>query len=354
MGKKEHFTTALFALFVCLTFYAVPDGVSADVFVRQNRAEALYGQGVHAFFDNDFQESTNLLLKVEELGSEDPRPYYFLALSYLRMEDDQKAEEYFRKAAKLEWEGRSFRDYNVSDALRRIQGKERLYIEMFRSQAKREWQQAETRRLNEMYKREEVTDTEVMTSLSKRFVGTSLFGARSVNPFGDDPEEAEKVTMPNDDEIPAQPSRTSKPQEPAGEARTGAAKPVPAPTPADPFADDNGDESDPFGSTPTPAPKKSNDADDDPFADDEDGDDPFSTPTQTPKKVDNKKKSDAKDDMDDDPFADDEDGDEDDPFGTPTPTPKKVDDEKKSDAENDVDDDPFADDEKDDDDNPFN
>ncbi len=200
MSKKTQFASLIFAFFTALALgngLVLLDGVAPShavhgaVFDKQNRAEQLYGQGVHAFFDNDFVASKKLLHEVEKLGSEDPRPYYFLAMSYLRLNENKKADHYFDKAAQFEWEGRSIRDYNVADALMRIQGNERLKLEKYREKAKTNWQEAEKRRLAVMYKdsgnRAQSTQSVQNVPLAK----PALFaGARIMNPFHSDLEAA--------------------------------------------------------------------------------------------------------------------------------------------------------------------
>ena len=203
----------------------------ADVFAMENKSEVLYGQGVHAFFDGDYKGAIRLLKQVEQLGSEDPRPYYFLAIANHRLGNDNLADEQFRKAARLEWEGQAIRDYNVSDALRRIQGNERLYIEMYRRQAKIDWQKAEQRRRDAKYEKGKSEEKDVLATLAKSFVGAAPFGARSVDPFRD-AENDGKNLIPSDDAVvtPVRKAATdktkgeTKDEEEPGVARTQTSK----------------------------------------------------------------------------------------------------------------------------------
>lgn len=212
MSKKGRLVFALIMLFVCSGYARV----SGQVFSKENQAELLYGKGVHAFFDGDYRESLQLLGQVEKLGSEDPRPYYFMALAYHRMKQDDKADEFFRKAARFEWVGQAMRDYKVSDALRRIQGAERLYVEMYRKQAKIDWQKEEKVRQQEKYGLQKTRDKDVLNALAQSFVGTAPFGARSVDPFRtpSDAVDAEPTTKagknPAQSRKPATPKRKSK------------------------------------------------------------------------------------------------------------------------------------------------
>ena len=167
----------------------------ADVFGRENDLENLYGKGVHAFFDADYRGAIRSLSEVEELDGADPRPYFFLGLAQLRLGQDDQAEGTLKKAAALEWAGRSARDFNVSDALKRIQGLERLYVESFRRQAKLDAEKADQNRQQERYGQERAENKSILARLAKgsdlpppessRFIGAAPFGARSIDPFRD-------------------------------------------------------------------------------------------------------------------------------------------------------------------------
>jgi len=122
-------------LAVCVVFSLLAGApFVADSFADTEESESIYGNGVHAFFDRDYEEAVNILSKVEELKTEDPRPYYFLGLAYLRQKKTEQADKYFKKAAQLEFGGRALRDYAVSESLRRIQGEERLRLEKIRAE----------------------------------------------------------------------------------------------------------------------------------------------------------------------------------------------------------------------------
>ena len=105
----------------------------AGTLLVASESDHIYGRGVHAFFDHNYKETVTILLQAEEVKSNDPRVYYFLGLAYLRQEMNEQADQYFEKAAQLEFNGRSLRDYDVSESLRRIQGTERLRLEKIRT-----------------------------------------------------------------------------------------------------------------------------------------------------------------------------------------------------------------------------
>ncbi len=300
--------------------------LAADVFAVENQAEKLYGEGVHAFFDGDYAKTVNLLKQVERLGSEDPRPYFYLGLAYSRLGMEADAKATLKEAAAFEWVGQSTRDYGVSDALRRIQGIERLYVEAFRSKAKMNWEKSEMKRRQELYGKEKASDNSVIKAMTKGsdlppppkqipFVGTAPHGASSVHPFKG-AEGTEEHVIQDD----------------------GEPKP-----------------------TPPPAPKKKVDADDDEKADEPkkedmkaDGEDPFGA-ADSEKKADEPKKDEKKADEEEDPFgmsdsekkADDpkkeakKADDDEDPFGA-ADSEKKADEPKKDEKKADDDEDPFG------------
>jgi len=125
-----------FKLLLVGTFFTLLGGavVAADFHFVTDESDSIYGKGVHAFFDRDYEEAVAILSKAEEIKNNDPRPYYFLGLAHLRQKKSELAEQYFKKAAQLEFDGLSLRDYAVSESLRRIQGEERLRIEKIRSE----------------------------------------------------------------------------------------------------------------------------------------------------------------------------------------------------------------------------
>jgi len=107
---------------------------AADTFFATDESDAIYGKGVHAFFDQNYEEAVKILSKVEELKTNDPRPYYFMGLARLRQKQTEQADQYFKQAAQLEYNGRALQHYAVPESLRRIQGEERLRIEKIREE----------------------------------------------------------------------------------------------------------------------------------------------------------------------------------------------------------------------------
>lgn len=248
MNKKVF---ALVAVFLLIGTVSV-SRASGDVFAEANRTETLYGQGVHAFYGNDYQGAIDLLGEVEKLKSEDPRPYFFLGLAHGRLGQDDKAIKYLEKAAGLEWSGRAGRDYKISDTLRRIQGFERLTVEKYRAKARVESQNEEKRKQDVKFGTEKKKDREIVAKMAKPPVATAPFGASSVNPFAASGEAA------------------ASPEADAPVKKKPVAEPVKKAEEDDPFgtSDEKKEKAEEKKPEPKPEPKKAEPADDD-------DDDPF-------------------------------------------------------------------------------
>ena len=95
---------------------------------------AVYGDGVHSFYSGDFQQSHDYLSQVIDLGTDDPRVYYFRGLSALQLGKRKAADADFKKGAGFEAERGNMR--TVSRAIERIQGPDRLLLEQCRATAR--------------------------------------------------------------------------------------------------------------------------------------------------------------------------------------------------------------------------
>jgi tetratricopeptide (TPR) repeat protein len=96
-----------------------------------------YGNGVHAYFEADYQCSYDALSGVIEAGSNDPRAYYYRGLSALKLGRLDEAEADFQQGANLEAEGRgSVGSRAIGRALERVQGCDRLKLEQYRGRAR--------------------------------------------------------------------------------------------------------------------------------------------------------------------------------------------------------------------------
>ena len=166
----------------------------------------LYGKGVHAYFANRPWVALDHFNTAIDNGSQDPRAHYFRGLTYLQLGDEGSADSDFCVAAALETAD-SNEFYDVSRALERIQGRQRLVIERYRMQGRLEALQRTKQLEYDRYERIRRAEPNVTIP----------------------PEEAPPVE--------AQPGEPAPEAEPAAPAVPPAAAPAEAPA-ADPFAEE--------------------------------------------------------------------------------------------------------------------
>ena len=307
---------------------------SASSSAQDGIAGQLYGAGVHAFFEGDYQQAHKLLTESLDTGSRDPRTYYFRGLTYAKLGRDQEAEMDFAKGSELESSDVD-RLYNISKAIERIQGADRLKIEKYRTKARvAAYQKAEQLRKAryEQMRREEDRVLEQQSRAAPVPAGQSVPTVPNVS-FGEAPANKPEAKPalppePNTPPVPAKEPATTPPAEKMGESGNKAAGPaaVPEAAPgADPFAASPVEEKKTVtaksatGATEKKAgtKKKAVAADDT---------DPFAAPPADEKKAGTKKKAAAADDTD--------------PFAAPPADEKKAGAKKKAAAADDTD--PFA------------
>jgi hypothetical protein len=96
----------------------------------------LYGQGVNAYFAGRSTEAEAYLSQALALEPEDPRLYYFRALSLLRLGRLAEARGDMMIGANIE--AQRPQRYAVGKSLERVQGGHRLMLEQYRRQARSE------------------------------------------------------------------------------------------------------------------------------------------------------------------------------------------------------------------------
>ena len=157
-------------------------------------AEQLYSSGVQAFHSQRYSEAIGFFNKIEDLGTQDPRAFFFRGLSSARLGNVEAATADFEIAARMEWTvaGRS---YSVPKALERIQGRERTAIEQYRRAAKRVWEAEQNVRKQEEFLSQKAEDMKFYQSIiasgksetpsSHDIAVTQVlpFGAQPVTPF---------------------------------------------------------------------------------------------------------------------------------------------------------------------------
>jgi hypothetical protein len=200
----------------------------------------LYGGGVHAYYAGRTDEAHRLLSSAITQGSQDPRAYYFRGLAASRMGKAAEAAADFKEGAKLEVAFEERIPQRIGLALERIQGSQRMQIEMARREAKLA-ARAEAKRVEQAKYEEQVrAEREVLRQpvVDTRPLAPAVVPAEAVVPMGADPFAAGAETV----KVEAKPM--------PGAPAAGAADPFGAP--AAPGAMPPA--ADPFGAAPAPAP----------------------------------------------------------------------------------------------------
>lgn len=184
-----------------------------------------YGNGVHAYYDADYQCSYDELSGVIEAGSNDPRVYYYRGLAALKLGRLDEAEADFQQGANLEAEGRGGQSSrSISLALERVQGCDRLKLERFRGQARVAMLQRDREAIRQRYSDIEDAEADVLRRRRPERMEPAEQLAPPV-PKGDRAVEAEEPAAED----------TEKPREEPEEPAEPAAKPTDT---ANPFADE--------------------------------------------------------------------------------------------------------------------
>jgi len=109
---------------------------SAPLMAQDAVLTQIYGNGVHAYFNQDYLKAHQLLTTAIDGHSQDPRCYYFRGLALIKLGRPQDAESDFQQGAKLESASDSARSYSVARALERVQGSDRSTLEQYRIEAR--------------------------------------------------------------------------------------------------------------------------------------------------------------------------------------------------------------------------
>lgn len=110
-------------------------GLSPFAHAQQHAALSAYDQGVNAYFAGRCGQAELLLSEAMQANSQDPRVYYFRALSLLRQGRRDEARGDMMVGAQLE--AQASQRFAVGAALERVQGSNRLMLEEFRREARR-------------------------------------------------------------------------------------------------------------------------------------------------------------------------------------------------------------------------
>lgn len=102
----------------------------------QNAASTFYGRGVHAYFAGQDKGAEYHLSLAIQSNPNDPRPYYFRAVSRLRQGRVSEARQDMQVGAAIETGAPGH--WAVGSALQRVQGTNRLMLEQYRRRARRD------------------------------------------------------------------------------------------------------------------------------------------------------------------------------------------------------------------------
>ena len=247
----------------CLAAVIGTASVSADTPLSRD----FMGSGMHAYHAGSFQQSIDDLTAAIEAGCQDPRAYYFRALSLLEQGREDEAVADMQEGALLESGGPG--GIVVGRSLERVQGGQRLMLERYRRRALIEQQARDQRRIEQRY-------TDLIESEPERLRQRRPEPVRS----------PAAVTSPSAATAaagtPTPPPAAAGSDDPFADPTTPAGgAPINEPGGDDPFAAPGDD---PFGGTTPPAG-------DDPFGDDPFGGnaagrgdeaDPFAAPPRAP------------------------------------------------------------------------
>ena len=98
---------------------------SAPLLAQDAVLGQIYGNGVHAYFAQDYLRSYQFFTSAIDGHSQDPRCFYFRGLALVKLGRPQDAEIDFQHGAKLESSTDPTRAYNVARSLERVQGSDR-------------------------------------------------------------------------------------------------------------------------------------------------------------------------------------------------------------------------------------
>jgi len=134
---------------------------------QQDRLLAdLYGRGVHAYFDGQFEVSHKLLSEVIEQKTQDPRAYYFRGVVLTRLGRAELATKDFDAGATLEAKDVQ-QVYPVNRSLQRVQGKVRLTLETHRKEARLALRKYEEERRRVRYEALKAAEKDVLRSVDR-------------------------------------------------------------------------------------------------------------------------------------------------------------------------------------------
>ena len=138
---------SLYITCLLVTFLSAPQAAS---FGAVNDASQFFGPGSHALFAQQNQQAIAIFDRAEAQGVQDPRNFFLRGVAQLRLGNTAAATADIQRGAALEW-ALPHGNFNINQALTRIQGQERLMIEEARRVARANWEQVERQRRMDRY-----------------------------------------------------------------------------------------------------------------------------------------------------------------------------------------------------------
>ena len=167
-------------LTICIFALLMPCAVAQDA---QHRV--LYGQGVHAYYNGDYESAVRYLTATISKNTDDPRSYYFRGLAHAKLGNDEASLKDLKKGAAVEaLDNRGV--YQISAALQRIQGQPRLQIEKLRKQARLDLAATEKARLQARYEQQQNDEATVLRNPAQTAPSIPLDAKTTIrqsNPF---------------------------------------------------------------------------------------------------------------------------------------------------------------------------
>lgn len=213
----------------------------------------LYGQGVHAYFAQDFVKSHELLSSAIDRGTNDPRVYYFRGLALQRLGRPEDAEADFSAGAEREAKDLN-KFYNVSKALERVQGNDRVSLERHRVDARVAAMEEAQRIMQARYEQRREAERHVLAGPPETVKPDEIKPVKPIDTSSNDPFGAPAAGTGEPAAPPQEPAVTPMPGEkPAAEPAENDPFGAPATKPAEPEAmpAEKPAENDPFGAPAT-------------------------------------------------------------------------------------------------------
>lgn len=172
----------------------------------------LYGQGVHAYFAQDFVKAHELLSSAIDRGTNDPRVYYFRGLALQRLGRPEDAAADFSAGADREAKDLN-KFYNVSKALERVQGNDRVALERHRVDARVAAMEEAQRVMQARYEQRREAERHVLAAPPETVKPNEIKPVKPIDTSTNDPFGAPAPGASEPAAPPQEPAVTPKPAE---------------------------------------------------------------------------------------------------------------------------------------------